>query len=85
MFYALTLYFVLGCLEMQYVLSKIWESGLVLANYKGVIDKLCAPILSKPKDLSELKVKRVVEGVKAETSKHMSDSQKTVDLSVINE
>ena len=60
-------------------------SGLVLANYKGVIDKLCAPILSKPKDLSELKVKRVVEGVKAETSKHMSDSQKTVDLSVINE
>lgn len=83
MFYALTLYFVLGCLEMQYVLSKIWESGLVLANYKGVVDKLCAPILSKPKDLSELKVKRVVEGV--ETSKHISDSQKTVDLSVINE
>jgi len=68
---------------MQYVLSKIWESGLVLANYKGVVDKLCAPILSKPKDLSELKVKRVVEGV--ETSKHISDSQKTVDLSVINE
>lgn len=77
MFYALTLYFVLGCLEMQYVLSKIWESGLVLANYKGVIDKLCAPILSKPKDLSELKVKsKRVEGV--ETSKH-SDSQKTVE------
>jgi len=70
---------------MQYVLSKIWESGLVLANYKGVIDKLCAHILSKPKDLSELKVKKVVEGVKAETSKHTSDSQKTVDLSVINE
>jgi len=62
---------------MQYVLSKIWESGLVLANYKGVIDKLCAPILSKPKDLSELKVKvKRVEGV--ETSKHISDSQKTV-------
>jgi len=64
---------------MQYVLSKIWESGLVLANYKGVIDKLCAPILSKPKDLSELKVKRV-EGVKAESSKHINHSQKT-DLS----
>ena len=47
-------------------MSKIWESGLVLANYKGVIDLICEPILSadaKPKDLSEMKVKRV-EGVK---------------------
>jgi hypothetical protein len=34
--------------------------------YKGVIDLICEPILSadaKPKDLSEMKVKRV-EGVK---------------------
>ena len=36
-FYALSLYFVLGCLEMQHVLSKIWETGLVLGNYKGVL------------------------------------------------
>lgn len=46
---------------MQHVLSKIWENGLVLANYKGVIDLICEPILSaeaKPKDLSEMKVKR---------------------------
>ena len=36
-------------------------SGLVLANYKGVIDLICEPIFSaeaKPKDLSEMKVKR---------------------------
>lgn len=34
-FYALSLYFVLGCLEMQHVLSKIWETGLVLGNYRS--------------------------------------------------
>ena len=65
---------------MQYVLSRIWENGLVLANYKGVIDLICEPILSanaKPKDLSEMKVKRV-EGVKAYKScKHIRDSQKS--------
>lgn len=33
-----------------------------MANYKEVIDLICEPILSaeaKPKDLSEMKVKRV--------------------------
>ena len=60
------------------MLSRIWENGLVLANYKGVIDLICEPILSanaKPKDLSEMKVTRV-EGVKAYKSCNR-DSQKS--------
>ncbi|KAL7535410.1 hypothetical protein ACHAWF_005168 [Thalassiosira exigua] len=58
-FYALTLYFILGCLEMHHALSKVWESGLVLKNYLGVIDQVCQPLLDKPKELSEMKYKSV--------------------------
>ena len=84
-FYALSLYFVLGCLEMQHVLSKIWETGLVLGNYKGVIDLICEPILSagsKPKALDEMKVKRA-EGLKTyQLTKQLRDSQKSCDVSI---
>ena len=40
-FYAITIYFVLGCLEIQYVCSRVWEHGLNKDRYLEKIDLIC--------------------------------------------
>jgi len=43
-FHIVMLYFVFGCLEFFYVLSDSWASGLVVQNYKGIIELICFPL-----------------------------------------
>ena len=75
-FFALTLYFILGCLEMYHCLSKIWESGLVLKNYKMVVDAICSPIVSssaRPPNLSELSLNKKKTVEPYASKKHLGD------------
>lgn len=34
----------LGCLELYYVLEQSFSSGLVVQNYYGIIELICAPL-----------------------------------------
>jgi len=43
-FHVVILYFIFGCLEIFYVLSDSWASGLVVQNYKGIIELICLPL-----------------------------------------
>ena len=58
-------YFILGLLELYPTLIKSWQSQLVLKNYRGVIDLICEPlkpdVYNKPKNLSQLKLKKGAE------------------------
>ena len=44
LFKIIILYFVLGCLELYYVLEQSFSSGLVVQNYYGIIELICAPL-----------------------------------------
>jgi len=40
--------------------NQIWENGLVLDNYHGIIDLICQPlaIVEAPRDVAQLSLKR---------------------------
>ena len=48
------LYFLFGILEVYICLNDTWQSGLVLQNYKGIIDLICEPLLKKPASILDL-------------------------------
>ena len=48
------LYFLFGILEVYVLVNDSWQSGLVLNNYKGIIDLICEPLLKKPASILEL-------------------------------
>ena len=57
-----SVYFLLGLLELYPTLIKTWQSQLVLQNYKRVLDSICEPlkpdVYKQPKNLSQLKKKK---------------------------
>jgi hypothetical protein len=57
-----SVYFLLGLLELYPTLIKTWQSQLVLKNYKLVLDLICEPlkpdVYKQPKNLSQLKKKK---------------------------
>lgn len=58
---AVGLYFVFGAMELYRCMGDIWESGLVLKNYLGVVDKVCGPLLPTnfpPRNLNQMKSKK---------------------------
>ena len=48
------LYFLFGILEIYVCVNDTWHSGLVLENYKGIIDLICEPLLKKPASIVDL-------------------------------
>ena len=48
------LYFLFGILEVYVCVNDTWHSGLVLENYKGIIDLICEPLLKKPASIVDL-------------------------------
>ena len=44
LFQIITLYYVLGSLELYHVLEQSFSSGLVVQNYYGIIELICAPL-----------------------------------------
>ena len=54
-FYAISIYFVLECLEMQFVCTKVWEYILNKYAYVLVIDLICKFFdLSKNNDIGNV-------------------------------
>lgn len=59
-FHCAILYFLFGILECYRSVNQIWENGLVLDNYHGIIDLICQPlaIVEAPRDVAQLSLKR---------------------------
>ena len=53
------MYFLFGILECYRSVNQIWENGLVLDNYHGIIDLICQPlaIVEAPMDVAQLSLK----------------------------
>ena len=60
LFHLTMLYFVFGILEVYRSVNQIWENGLVLDNYHGIIDLICQPLerAEAPRDVVQLSLKR---------------------------
>ena len=54
------LYFLFGILECYRSVNQIWQSGLVLDNYHGIIDLICQPLerAEAPMDVEQLSKNR---------------------------
>ena len=56
-FHCAILYFLFGILECYRSVNQIWENGLVLDNYHGIIDLICQPLANTdeaPMDVAQL-------------------------------